>query len=148
MKKDAFYAITKQNKILKADTWEELLEKAPLRKEIKMYVIFHYDKPYITQFGTHYYWPQIEIVNRRKAQKYFQRGKLKIMRVIVNGTYYLHSFRFDLLNCVTHELFSVYYTNHDTTVKEPSIFDLYNKLSDVLVAENDKIKQNSSTPIC
>ena len=120
MKKDAFYAITKQNKILKADTWEELLERTPIRKEIEMYVIFHYDKPYITQFGNHYYWPQIEIVNRRKTQKYFQRGKLKIMRVIVNGTYYLHSFRFDLFNCRTHNLFTVYYTNNDTFVKAVS----------------------------
>lgn len=147
MKKDGFYAITKQNKILEADTWDELLEKALLRKEIKMYIIFHYDKPYITQCGTHYYWPQIKIVNRRKDQKYFQRGKLKIMRVIVYGTYYLHSFRFDLLNCVTHELFSVYYTNSDTFVKEPTINVFYNKLCDMLVAENDKIKQNSSTTI-
>lgn len=145
MIKDKFYAITKQDKILSADTWEELLEKAPLRKEIKMYVAFRYGKPYITSQGTSYYWPEIQILNRRKIQKHYRKGAIKVMRVICYGTYFFHRFQFDLLNCVTHNSFSTYYTNSDTYEKEPTIKYFYNRLCDILVAENDKIKQNKRT---
>lgn len=143
MKKDKFYAITKQDEILNADSWEELLEKTPLRKEVKMYVAFRYDKPYITSQGTGYYWPEIQILNRRNMQKHYQKGMIKVMRVKCNGTYYFKNFRFDLLNCITHNPFTVYYTNNDTFIKEPTINDFYDRLCDILSAENDKIKQNT-----
>lgn len=144
MRKDEYYAITKHDKILKADTWEELLEKTPLRKEVKIYIAFRYDEPYITAQGTWYYWPQIQILNRRRMQKYYRKGMLKVNHVEVEGSYYLKCFRFDLENCFTQELFSVYKTNGDTSIKEPTINDFYNVLCDKLTEENEKIRQDSS----
>lgn len=142
MIKDKYYAISLQGKFIESNDWEELKKKVQSPNEIEMFVAFFHDKPYVTSFKNEYYWPQIQIINHEKKPILYQRGALKVKRVKVEASYYFKNFQFDLENCLTQELLTVYSAiNNDTSKKYVAIDEFYHSLIEKLSEENKKISE-------
>ncbi len=136
-----YYAVTKMGKFIAAKSFEELQDtlKKQDEKDIELYVAFMYDKPYITQQGTEYWWPQIQIIDKQKQPTTYQRGMFKVKHIYPDiGSYYFKGRQIVFENCITHE--SIERVAEST--QDPqfvTIADFYNSLIDIM----DELNRNA-----
>ena len=133
-KKTEFYAITPMGKYIKAYSLGELKEslEAQSEQDIEMYVVFMYDKPYITQFGKKYWWPQINIIDANGTPIKYQRGAFRVKWIYPDsGSYYFASRKIQFENCVTNELEEITISGNKS-VEYVTIDLFYTSLRDTL----------------
>jgi len=91
-----------------------------------------YDKPYKTQFGRLYWWPQIQIIDKERLPVSYQRGMFKVKTIYPDaGSYYFRGRRIDFENCITHEVVEKY-IRQDENMDCATITHFYNSLRDIL----------------
>ena len=111
METDKYFAIMKNGKFLESATWTSLNEKIETPDDVELFVAFFYDKPYIADlrgYGTHYYWPQIQILDANGTPTTYQRGAFKIKRIHPDeGSYYHKGRILEIENCLNNEIQSI-----------------------------------------
>lgn len=133
-----YYAVTLMGKFVEAKSFQELQDKLAIQKEkdIEMYVAFMYDKPYKTQYGNTYWWPQIQIIDKEKRPISYQRGIFKVKYIYPDkGSYYFQGRRIDFENCITNQSVEKY-VMPSQGMDHVTIADFYHSLRDILLELN------------
>ena len=130
---DEYYIITKRGKLIKRKEkdFDEFKELANTISDIDMCVAFYYnDKPYVTQGGYCYYWPQIQIIDKNGYPTTYRKGNYIVKNIHKDiGTSYFGCRQIDLIKCDTQEIFPVYiYGDVLRTISYTKIEDFYNTL--------------------
>ena len=145
-----FYAITSMGKYVKAQSIQELTQILSEQKEtdIDMYVAFLYDRPYITQGGNAFWWPQINIIDKEGKPTIYQRGVYRVKWIYPDrGTSYFQGRTIIFENCVTNETVERQVLG-DRRFDATTIELFYTSLRDILLELNrsfcDKLIKNNN----